>query len=562
MNNALLILNAGDIPSALSLHAGLPDCTVYTCDPVLMDQIAAAGLSPIHFLPWHDAPPYHQLDPDAHAAVATFEQQLDAQLQDVLPGLSLRGWQHLNLYYQWLAMRWYSALGDHLAGHLRDCHVHVFVCDKPGNYYFSSFLAPVSVATRLHRAQIPFSAYSYGAPDGDAHQIPDLAGRFPWQGANTLLAHIPTCMYDAAYFHQEIEASNKLLINIPARKFNIPLPAHLQPGLTDTTAVLATLPEAQRGQIAAVIDCIGPALERWLLPQMEAKPYRERQQAELLQSYQAQLVFHFALQRYFEAARPAKMLLSDHDMGLHGPLVGFAQQHGIPVLLVPHAKTVSHVEFAYRDITVLSHPLQGQPVFNAARHMLRNQVLAYPEQVSASQTVAPLRTVSLLLNAPSLNGVYYTRWDTYLDGIRQLADWCRTHGVRLKLRCKPSYTIVKLLSEQLGMELEELLQNARETMQQHVADCDLCLMYDTPTSALLYFVTAGVPVLNPVVDQFSASEQSMGNASLMPPESLLSTIRHLDDFLADPVSLYAMRGTQFRAYLQLFQPALPLRQLL
>jgi len=562
MNHVLVIINGADIGPAANLAATLPSYSVVTCDPILVDQIQAAGLAAPRFLPWLDCPPYNQLDPAAHAAVDAFERGLDAALAPLLPGVSLQGWQHLNLYYQWLAMTWYGPLWKALAPVLDGAHVHVFVCDVPGSFYYNSFLAPTLLMWQLKVRGIEFSGYTYGALDDDADVIADLAGRYPHKGAGDILVHVPTCMYDLAYFHGEAQASGKHLSNYTAKKFHMPLPAQRVVPLANAEAALRAMPAVLQQQITAAVAAIEAALEAYLAPLLELPYYRQRQSQHLARLYRSQLVMYFELLRHHAEGRPEKLLLSDHDTGFHGPLVAFARHFGLPVLMVPHAKTSAYVEFNYRNITVLSHPLQGTEVCHAGGQVLPHGRLAYPERFTADSELKPLRTLSLLLNAPSLNGIYYTRWDAYLDGIKRIADWCEQHGVTLKLRCKPSYSIVRLLASELGMDIDTLIANARETMDEHVAGCDLCLMYDTPTSALLYFLRNGVPVLNTVVDQLSPSELSMGNPSLVPPESVIATLRRLDLFLHDPASLAAWRSSQFRAYLQLFEAARPLRQYL
>jgi hypothetical protein len=164
-----------------------------------------------------------------------------------------------------------------------------------------------------------------------------------------------------------------------------------------------------------------------------------------------------------------------------------------------------------------------------------------------------------MLNSPSFNGIHLSPPGAYLEGIKRIAAWCLAHDIELKIRCKPGYTLLGLLGACVGADPAVLARNVAETMDDHVQGCDLCLMYDMPTTGSLFFLRRSLPILNPIVAELNKHHRSMVRPDLIVPESLEATLRRLDQFRSDPLSLYAFRTAQFHAYVTGFAHARPLR---
>lgn len=561
MKNAIVILNADDIPAAEHIVKDLPAYTVYIFDPLLFDLVAASSLNNIQFIPWDNCPLYHELDADARASAFALEAELDLAVRSIVPEVSIASWQHLNLYYLFISVKWYTALWDEIGSLFADTtKVHIFICDNPAAYYFHSFIPSFLLLWYLKSHEIEFSGYSYGEKPDNADLMPDLSGENSGEHLEQILTHLPTCMYDFAYFDQEVRATGKTLINIEARYFTTPIRAHKNLGLISAEQIIETLPESSQEKINAFSEQLAATLDRLLKPYIVIALYRTRQISYICNLYRSQLVTYYQLNQHFKHSKPSKILLSDHDAGFHGPIVSFAQENFLPVLLLPHAKTSADIEFRYDNIVALTHPIQGRDIFDGnGRHVI-NQAIIYPETFNSSSLFSEgVRTVSLLLNAQSLNGIFYTRWADYLNGIRQIVDWCNDNGITLKVRGKPSYSIISLLVREIGFDAAALYQNLHETMEQHVENCDLCLMYDKPTSAALSFLKNSIPILNPVVKPLSPAELTMVNANVVPQESVEAILRRLKGFKANPLSFSTFRNTQFRNYIQLFEQAWPLQ---
>lgn len=559
MENSIIIINAADIPPALQIARNLSSYTVYTFDPILVDPISASGLRNIVYTPFDNCPLYHELDASAHSAAFDLERTLDLEVRDIVSEVSIEGWQHLNLYYIFITLKWYTALWENFGNQLAGTKVHLFICDTPGSYYFNSFIPSILLLWNLKSNDIEFSGFTYGSKDDDGHLIPELPEGNQNEELEQLLIHLPTCWYDINYFFQEMISTGKTLINIEAKNFNIPLPAIKTLALTELESTLANLPEEIRTKINNFSRKLAEKLDRILQPHLVIPNYRQRQTQQISNTYCAQLVTYYQLSRYFKNSKPSRIVLSDHDAGFHGPIISFAQKHSLPVILLPHSKCVNDIEFKYRNITVLSHPIHGQEIFDANHKSVLNFKIAYPETFRSSSIVGEIRTISLLLNSLSLNGFYFTRYQPYMQGIRQIVSWCNQNGIVLKIRCKPSYSIINLLERDIGVSAAELTRNANETMDQHAESCDLCLMYDMPTTGALHFLKCSIPILNPIVEYLAPSEMTLGNARLVPQESVENTLLRLKWFTSDPTTLFYFRAEQFRNYMALFQIARPLR---
>lgn len=563
MKNAIVIINEGDIPPAVLVVKDLPSYSVYIFDPVLVDKVAASGLQNIELISWNNCPLFDEQDADARAAAFSLEAGLDLAVRDIVPEVSIAAWQHLNLYYIFLTLKWYSGLWDELGTRLAGAKMYIFICDNPATYYFNSFIPSVLLLWYLKSHDIEFSGYTYGATADVSSLVPDLSGMDADSGIEQILTHLPTCWYDVNYFHQEIRASGKQIINIEAKHFNIPVPTQKTLSLVNANDVFHSLPELLRDTINAFSQRVVETLDRCLATYLVVGSYRERQVQHLGMLYRCQLLTYYQLNQHFEHSKPSKILLSDHDTGFHGPIVSFARKHFLPILMLPHSKSSTDIEFKYSNIMAMTHPIQGREIFDPHGKSVFNAHLLYPETFTSSNFISVgIKTISLLLNAYSLNGIYFTRWSTYMEGIRRILAWSEKNGIELKIRCKPSYSILSLLAKEFGLDTAILYKNMTESMDQHVTSCDLCLMYDSPTTGELFFLKNSVPILNPIDRPLTPNELAIGNSLIIPQESISANLRRLDEFKSDPVSFADFRNKQFRNYIQLFQNARPLRSYL
>ncbi len=567
MSDLLLLLDGESIRPGAALAETMPGCRVRVFDPTLVDKARQAGFTDVEFVPFGSGSSYDELCRWSHTQAATVGARLQAEFARVDPPLDIVGWQHLNLYYQFLALRWFSELwADQAAGLAAGdagTTLHIPVNDNPGHYYWPSFVPGLLLMQRLRAAGgmgTEFRAYNFGTRPDAAQRVPLFDG--PTPTGDEVLTHLPTCFYDRDYLAGELAASGRPVLNLPARQWNIDMPASARSvPLGDLATALAALPtdtvqrfETLRARAHAIFD-------EALLPWLPSPNYRERQAAFNAALLHSQLVLHASLEHHFAERRPQRVLMSEHDAGFHGPLLSWAQRHQITTLLVPHAKTMWDIEFPCKTFATFTHPLQAEALVDAHGRHVPHHPLLLPETLKLDTTMpGPLKSVSLLLNGLMLGGVACTPYDFYADGIARIARWCRQRGVQLKVRSRPGQVMLDLLMQHAGLTPAEIEAPMAGPLTSFVAETELCLMYDAATNAAADFLRAGVPILNPVVDVLSRAERMTCSDLIVPREDVAATLDRLDHFVADPQRLQLFRTRQFVRYAALFENARPLRQ--
>ena len=560
--NALIIVNAGDLPAAVALAGSLDDYHVYLFDPTLMEAVTASPLRNVHLMDSHNRLEYAEIEKWANDTAFATEQELQLVSSEVIADLSICSWQYLSFRYMFMAIRWYTSLWETALSDIPDSKFHIFVCDNPSHYYLPSFIPALLLLEHLTARGLKYSAFTYGKLPEDTDVIPDLLS-FDKSAQYDILTHLPTCFYDYAHFNEEIKLSGKSVINLRSQYWDTPIEAAKTIALTRIAGRSASFSAALGFDAELFSARLAETLDGLLKAFIKSPVYRKRQSQYFAELYKSQSITYFLLERYFSGKKPAKMLLSDHDAGFHGPIVSFAQKHNIPVLLVPHSKTYGNIEFEGSNIASCTHPIQGEIIADRNGRRVRNHYLAYPEKFAGSSAMsAGIKKIGLLLNGLSLNGILVSRYATYIGGLKRLAQWCRQNDIELSIRCRPGVSMMDLISGETGVPVEVLMDTVRKPLYDFAKELDLCLMYGTPTTGALDFLRNSIPILNPIPEDLPLSLLNTVNSKVVPRASVGATIDLLETFIADDINFSAFRTTQFRDYVNLFSTALPLRHYL
>ena len=563
MENALVIIHAEDIPAAEEIAKSLAEYTVYTCDPILIDKIAASSLNNAELFTCGNCPEYSHLDRWSHSAAYALEKKIDVAVQVLAPEVSLSSWQHLNHYYLFMSIGWYASLWDEFLKGKETKKIHVLICDNPAHYYWPSFVPALLLMEKMKAKGVAFNAFVYGKRQDDTDVIPDfrLDGENPVR--HDIVAHLPTCMYDHAYFNQELKASGNGILNVRSKYWDTPVDATATIGLVRIKDVSSNLPAGLQERHDTIAACILDSLIILLKPYIGSHDYLTRQSAYIVSLYKSQLITHFMLEEYFKEQKPSKLLISDHDFGFHGPLYSFVKNHQIPVVIIPHSKIIHTMEFGCDNSIALTHPIQGESFSDCNSRRVRSFDLAFPENFSGS-TAFPerVRRIGLLLNALSLEGVLFCAHSLYVAGIVKIDQWCRQHGVELSIRCRPGHSLMKILEDEIGIHPNSLRAALSVPLVDYAKGVDLCLMYGTPTTGALEFLKQSIPILNPVPKGLSRLEGCFANTRVVPRGSVENILDTLDTFTADTSNFFLFRTNQFNNYVSSFSDARPLRDFL
>jgi hypothetical protein len=557
MENYLIVTGAPDIPVAENAARNLDAYKVYYFDPVLADLIRDSSLQHAELIVWDDAPDYPALVESAHARAFAMERDLAESLRPLLPQHTADAWQHLNLYYFFLTFLWYSRLWRELGGRLAGGRAHVFINDNPVNYYWPSFLPGLLLLEQLRSWGFPFSAFTYGARPDESDVVMDFPAAGPVAERFDLLTHLPTCFYDVGYFNEELRASGKTNINVQPKYWSVALEATQRINLLrlGERRNLTDLPAFD-----AVAQALTESIDALLVPYISTADFRARQAGQLSHLYQSQATSLHLMESYFERVKPKKIVLSDHDAGFHGPILSFAERHDLSVFMLPHSKVCNDIEFVGKNITILTHPLQGQPLRNGVGKEVFYSGLSYPEMISKNTGMpAAINKVGLLLNGFSLNGIFCTDLSSYISGIIKIQQWCRSFGIELAIRSRPGNTLTSLLVSALGVARSGIEACTNCSIQSFAQGIDVCLMYDSPTSGAIEFLKSGIPIVNTVPKPLSAAEVLWVNHSVVPQLSVEETLSKLLSFRLDENIWHKFSRNQSSSYLRLFDASYALR---
>ncbi len=563
MENIVVIFYSNDIPAALEISKKLDNYRTYVFDPTLYDKVIAHKFSNIRLITFDNCLDYPELVRWSHTAVFDIERALDAEARVFLQDISIYSWQHHNLLFLLYSCRWFTDFWNKEMFDTEGAKLHLVMYDNPSESVFPSFIPSLLLMQKLRTENIVFSAYTYGKKSEDSDLIPNLCGSFGTQHSDSILVHIPTCLYDHAYIDEELSASEKYIINMQSKNWDIRINASETVGLMN----IKDIDDEFKNKYMQVIDdfsnCIANKLENILEAFIVSPAYRTRQCEFITNSFKSQLVTYYLLQEHFKYNKPSKILLSEHDTGFHGPIISFASQNNIPVLLVPHSKSISMTEYHYNNMVAFTHPIQNEAVFNGDGKRVPTFKLAYPERfVSSSVFPKPIKIIGLLLNGFALNGVYSVQYRLYMDGIIKICQWCKLNNIELRVRCRPGLSMLASISAETGLNINSLSNDLNMTLIDFANSIDLCLMYDTPTSAALDFLSNSVPILNPTPRDISCFETPRIDNRIIPSGSVNAIIHTLETFVSDTMNLHFFRNKQFKEYLDSFDGSYPLRYFL
>jgi len=566
MKNSILILNAQDIPAAFVITKDLENYQSYVFDPTLLDKAIEAGFTNCEFIDWQNSINYSDLYDECRNTAFEIEQKLNEWIHELVPEVSIKSWQHLNISYILQAIRWYSKFWPDVLPSFEHHKVHVCFCDTSAQYYYASYIPALLLMQTLNGLGIEFKAYTYPKIQDVANLVPALKPSSTVSLCIDTLVHIPTCFYDLNYFNQELLASGKTILNLQAKYFDVSNSAIFTSiGLSTDEEMLAYLSDTVQKQVEAFFEKLVEALHSILIPYITAPAYSIRQATHIASLYKAQLVTYHLLEAGFKLNKPKKILLSDHDAGFHGPIVTFAEKHSIPVLMVPHSKGSEDIEFSYSGITSFNHAIiQSSEILNAKGKRVNSFKLNYPENFStSSQIIIPLRKICLLLNGLALNGVMVTNYSDYMAGIKKIIEWCERHNIELIIRNRPSGAITTLLNKNFNLDINDLRNKTNSQLNTFIEEgIDLCLMYCAPTTGAIHFLNRSIPILNPITQILAKKEEQTMNRDIVPRNTVERIIELLDLFIIDETSLQDFRIKQFISYINQFKDAQHLRNFL
>ena len=565
MKNAIIIIGVADIPAALTVAESLDDYVTFVVEPNILDKIIAYGFKNPRFLNWPEGFRMSDLQKSARQLAFDCESMVEIVMREAFPDVPFCSWQHLSLLHVFMGIKWYSSLWHEIIEVFRDYRVNVLMCDRAAHYYEISFIPSLLLIQNLIEANIVYNAYTYAGEKRECDLVPNLPPHAGKREQYDILAHIPTCFYDIDYFNSELRASGKSIFNIDSKvkSWSIPVYAAHTSGMVTSSEVTDRLPAPLMSQINHFVTRITESLDHYLAPYISIPLYRSHQVQHIAGTYKSQLITYFLLEVFFADRVPSKLLISNHDDGLHGPIISFATKERIPVVVLPHSKIAYDYDFNGSNVTYLAHPIQGELIADKNGKRIMTANLAYPEEFRCSTMFTePVKKIGLLLNCFSAYGILETPYVAYIEGIKKIYQWCLKNNIELGIRGRPNNTIMHALITEVGIEQSALVEPLRATMEQFAENYDLCLMYDVPTTGALEYLKRSIPLLNPVPADITWYAAHFMNSNIVPRGSVETILDVLNSFISDNTNFYLFKNNQFREYINLFSNSLPLRHFL
>ena len=302
------------------------------------------------------------------------------------------------------------------------------------------------------------------------------------------LVHIPTCFHNREFFSNYIYKADQNIFELPSMLWDVPL-RRKNPVRFIRWKTLVNLEEevlideyANRSR-KIIFENIYDVLKDEPLTKMQTEYFIER--------CKRQVATYILLKRCVSTS--PKIYLSDHNIGLNGPLLSLARLRDSEVIVFPHSSVTKSNSFLpyHKKMLLLqgagygTNPLSicNQPI-KIAKHKELSQYAKYVKRERCS-------VVCLLLNSLYGAGQSYEDAISLRDLYKEMKTRCDESGVRLIVRAKPSGAPVNLLAQLLNIPLSEVIELASKPMEEIVTITDVCLMYGEPTSGLNLFLSSG-----------------------------------------------------------------------
>ena len=496
----------------------------------------------------------------ALSAARIISGEADTLLSGLIP--AARGAAWLSFWFRTLHTTAYGcrSIARTLAPHVARDQVHLLLPDVPHRYGYHSYV-PGQVMHRVLReaGQTP-RLWTNPVPPHDPVQLPD-----PWSApegmAPELLCCVPTCFHDSALFTAELLASGKSVLVLPSPVYDVPTDGLPRCSLALPDQLAERLDSADLQALEALLPRLAALLMTHIEPLLGHAGMAQRQVDVIVEGYRQNMLLYLALQGRFGRQAPKTLLISNHDVGLHGAMVSFARQHGLRIVMVPHAKIFNSVVPSYdQDVLCLTHPMQGGEVIDVDGCRMATGLLDFGRSLQLpSQPPKPLATLGIVLNAVSANTIMLLDMHIYMHGLQQLLAWCSAHGVHCRVRCRPNGSILPMVSARLGIDAEELARQQQGSLVDFAQGCDLVLGYDVPTSGAFDLLEQGLPVLQTLCRRLEPEQLRMADERIVPRLSVADTLQQLDRFVAEPLALWRYRRSQHARLVAASAEAQPLR---
>ena len=552
--DAVLVLQRSDVACIEQQRERFAGVPLLCIDPGILDAVGQAGL-PDYQLRRLEVPASisSKAYTQALALASSIDMALTAERQRLWGGEALHGWDQSLLYLTLQRAFTQQALGRAVEQTFPEARLGLLRPGNPALFHWDAMLyadivgadtARWGVVARYPQGRTWNPAVLDLLPDTAAMQVQleTLVGA----AGPVALTHIPTCFYDARTFATAIESAFQHSVDVasaycdvPVRRQGAPALRPLQPGDLDERSLRyqerarRILFEAWRALVPNL-----PALEQ----QVEALARRCLLQAVTFNGLRQTLA-------RWPQNKPMQMVISDHDVGFHGPLFSAAAERGMPITVLPHSAYPTSVMPHGQRVTVVERDGVGVPVRTVLGAPVACRAVRFRAPVEAVARGRPQR-VCLLLNTMLAEGISHVEIFALMGFHRQLAALCAQHGVSLVVRAKPGAPALGVLSGALRVPAAELSAAVQQPLEEAARQADICVAFGEPTSATSAFLDAGSYLIHVSQQDWPLDYliTTPLRGSVMPSFSCEGALAHLQRLLSEPAIYSQHLQTQSALY--------------
>jgi len=496
MKNIFIALSKSDLLQIETLINSYELYEIYYFDPTLMDQIEIMNLKNSYFIYPDGIDTLINIEFMSRKLSYDFEKDLTKSINNTGLLLDFVGWQMFTLRPMFANILWYSQLWNKIIDKIPEGKYIIIVNNNPQYFQQPSFIPSILLLDYLNIKGIPFEAFTYGEINNDTDAIVGIEINQKSPRPYKILSHLPTILYDGDFINNcisKIFPKSKVL-SIGAKHWNFEVSSDnkigvFRGGKRDKIAFDLNWTDAEYSNLVDAIDLL-------LRPYIKFDYYRSVQAKSLAKMYESEIISLILLRQYFKESLPELILISDHDAGLHGALITFANEYKIKKIVVPHSKFILDNGFLNSNCTYLNHPLQKY-IPSITNGFSSRSNLKFPiKHVFKNPKNCNLNSIGLVLNSISENGVLGVNLNEYINGIILINNLCKENGISLKIRSRPGMSLSSLLSKSVNFGQMQIIYESNKSIDDYFQGIDLCIMYHVPSSALLSSLEAGKAVIN------------------------------------------------------------------
>lgn len=498
--DAVLVLQRSDVTCIEQQRHRFEGMPLLCIDPGILDAILQAGLNGYELRRLDVAPSISsQAYTQAMTLAASIDLALTAERRRLWGDAALHGWDQSLLYLTLQRAFTQRALGHAVERSFPEGRLGLLRPGNPALFHWDAMLYADIVGADAGRWSV-VARYPQGRSWNpavldwvfDAAAVQAQLSASPRSGAPMALTHIPTCFYDANTFARAIEAHFEHSVDLPSaycdvavRRSGPPALRPLLPGDLD--------PRSLRYQERA--RCVLEDALRPLVPNLSAL----RQQVDALaRRCLLQAVAFTGLREAltaWPADRASHLVISDHDVGFHGPLFSVAAERSMEITVLPHSAYPTSVLPHAQRVTVVERDGVGVPVRTVLGAPVACRAVRFRPAATGFARGAP-RRVCLLLNTMLSEGISYVEIFALIGFHRQLAALCEGLGVSLDVRAKPGSPALGVLAGALRLPASQLAAAIARPLEDAACEADICIAFGEPTSATSAFLDAGSYLLH------------------------------------------------------------------